>query len=340
MKQRTVFVVGAGASAEFGLPIGGELQSRIADMMNMKFDAWQQVSGDSDIYQEARRRFGKEDRGIGKAARLISDGVRLTDSIDNFMEKHRNDEKIQVLGKLAIAKCIAEAERDSRLFIGPYGSRDALDVSGVSDTWIVPLFRHLQRSVGAEDLDKVLADVSFIVFNYDRCIEHFLRWAIMLSHGCNEDDAARVVSEANIYHPYGSLGPLPRTAGATGTVLEFGSSSFDLFEVSNRITTYGEQVLNDDELTNARTWIRNAQQIVFLGFGFHPQNMALMEAPRLMPPKTRTVIGTAYGESAFNQEQVAIQLRDMFNPHNVGWRPHLFDGKCSATVREYARAFE
>ena len=79
MKQRTVFVVGAGASAEFGLPIGGELQSRIADMMNMKFDAWQQVSGDSDIYQEARRRFGKEDRGIGKAARLISDGVPLTD---------------------------------------------------------------------------------------------------------------------------------------------------------------------------------------------------------------------------------------------------------------------
>ena len=51
MDNKTVYVVGAGASYEANLPTGNELKDEIASLLKIKFDFNTQVSGDYDIQQ-------------------------------------------------------------------------------------------------------------------------------------------------------------------------------------------------------------------------------------------------------------------------------------------------
>jgi hypothetical protein len=51
--------------------------------------------------------------------------------------------------------------------------------------------------------------VSFIVFNYDRCIEHFIFHAAQSYYGVDPGRAAQFVAAISFYHPYGSIAPLP-----------------------------------------------------------------------------------------------------------------------------------
>lgn len=38
-KKKTVFVIGAGASLEFGFPLGGDLKGNIAQLVNVDFES-------------------------------------------------------------------------------------------------------------------------------------------------------------------------------------------------------------------------------------------------------------------------------------------------------------
>ncbi len=54
-------------------------------------------------------------------------------------------------------------------------------------------------------------------------------------------------------------------------------NGFDPWPVLDQLKTYTEQIEDQDMLTLIRGAVSEASQIVFLGFAFHPQNMALME---------------------------------------------------------------
>ena len=49
MDNKTVFVIGAGASKEANLPTGFELKGRIAKLLDIDFDFHKQISGDYKI---------------------------------------------------------------------------------------------------------------------------------------------------------------------------------------------------------------------------------------------------------------------------------------------------
>jgi len=50
--RKTVFIIGAGASKEAGLPVGSDLKKVIARALDIRFkDLGQMVSGDNCIYQ-------------------------------------------------------------------------------------------------------------------------------------------------------------------------------------------------------------------------------------------------------------------------------------------------
>lgn len=56
LSRPTVFVIGAGASFELGLPLGDTLKNRIADLLNITFpDGYQQKTGDYQITEILRR---------------------------------------------------------------------------------------------------------------------------------------------------------------------------------------------------------------------------------------------------------------------------------------------
>ena len=55
-------------------------------------------------------RYPLSNDGYNAAAQKISRGVIFAKSIDDFLERHSNDELMQRVGKAAIAKCILGAE--------------------------------------------------------------------------------------------------------------------------------------------------------------------------------------------------------------------------------------
>src|SRR4051794_31412537 len=106
LRSRTVFVIGAGGSFELGMPVGDTLRTLISEKMDLRFsDGWQMDGlGDREILDALK----SIDRNVNPYLHecwKIRDGVILGHSIDNFIDAHRDNEKIKLLGKLAITKC-------------------------------------------------------------------------------------------------------------------------------------------------------------------------------------------------------------------------------------------
>jgi hypothetical protein len=178
LRNETVFIVGAGASKEFGFPIGTELAIRISEKLNVLFDEWGQriIAGDAQLFQNVSR--GRDARATQRAAWLIRDGIILASSIDDFLDIHRHDEEVIRYGKAAIAKCILEAERGSKLFFEHSRSQTSINFKNVADTWLVKLMRLLGRNLPKADRRKIFEKCTFVVFNYDRAVFASYRWSM------------------------------------------------------------------------------------------------------------------------------------------------------------------
>ena len=89
------------------------------------------------ILDQIRRVSREGDQGYFPAARLISDGVRLSNSIDDFLDIHQQNTHANLLGKLAIVGAILSAERSSKLFLNPSNIYNKIDMANCEDTWII-----------------------------------------------------------------------------------------------------------------------------------------------------------------------------------------------------------
>jgi hypothetical protein len=120
-KSKTVFVVGAGASAELRMPTGAQLTSQIAQMLTPKREQFRSYFTNQNIYNaieaEILRSGQRLDQVYGqyvRAADDISRNMHLASSIDNFLRTHHEDPIKAFMGKLAIANCILRAEADTK----------------------------------------------------------------------------------------------------------------------------------------------------------------------------------------------------------------------------------
>lgn len=120
-KTNTVFVLGAGASYECGLPLGIGLSEVIRQKVDIRFDDFGRVarSGDQRLYEMIKRNVKTDVPAHQKAGWAIRDGIRFASSIDDFLERHFTDELMVRYGKMAIIASILEAERGSQLYIPP-----------------------------------------------------------------------------------------------------------------------------------------------------------------------------------------------------------------------------
>jgi hypothetical protein len=292
-ERRTVIVLGAGASQEFGMPTGYELARSIRQAMDVRFkDGITPVgSGDHQLFAFVRSRFPSSGT-LSSAALRIRDGVFHSNSIDDFLDLHRDDPEINLLGKAAIVRCILQAERRSQLWTNPYDG-PAFHPDNVAQTWIVRLMRMLTRGMHAADVEQVFRNLTFISFNYDRSLEYFLSNALVNSFGCSVEAAQKIVDRLTIIHPYGIVAPL----WGSGRVTPFGSDgSFDWAAQAGDISTYTEQVADAKLVERMRAASADAQQLVFLGFGFHAQNMRLI-TPEKPGTVVKKVLATAQGMS-------------------------------------------
>ena len=277
--KKTVFVVGAGASCEFGLPSGLGLKKQISSLLKR---------GDSNVdpvLYEALERVAYSNGGgvrspvaFVNAARAISSSLPLAPSIDNYLHTHNADKVVEKVGKLAIVHSILTAERKSKLFFKPSQNHE-FDFAGVENSWLAKLMQLLNEHSDIDELKKRLSSLVFIVFNYDRCIEHFLFNAIRVYYRVEADVAATIVQGITIFHPYGTVGEYPFSLSSypAGTAFGADPEAQRLVHVAEGIKTFTEGT--DDENSDIiaiRRHIVEASRLVFLGFAFHPINMELL----------------------------------------------------------------
>jgi hypothetical protein len=203
---KTVFVIGAGASEEVNLPIGKQLKKEIADRLNITFD-WQTLkTGDAHIASALRAHTNNINPYL-HAGRLIRDAMPQAISIDSFIDNHAGDEMIELCGKLAIVRSILEAERNSKLFFR-WDQTQKPSFENIESTWYSRFWNLLNEGCGLSGVQERLKRVSFINFNYDRCLEHYLYHSFQNYYRISDVESKKLVEEIRIIHPYGSVGKL------------------------------------------------------------------------------------------------------------------------------------
>ena len=333
LRGDTVLILGAGSSVEFGLPQGADLARKIATDVNFYFDGNERRTGDAALWEalfSAERSRGNEFVGAG---RVISRGLPMSRSIDDFLFNHGHDQAVVDLGKSAIVASILAAERGSRLRIEPSTQADTQlpRFHGLADTWAYKLFTILATGVRRANVDQLFHNLKIIDFNYDRCVEHFFLRAVQYAYSVDEADATRVLSSLEIVHPYGQVGRLPWQTGSTPAIaFGVGAPGAQLLALRGGIKTFTEQAHDQAEVESWRDMLREARQIVVLGFGFHRQNLELLDPGRRDNEWPRAFV-TAYGTSAADQMVFADAMQALrgFPPGGFS-SPNMQNMTCAA----------
>ena len=268
----------------------------------------------------------------------IRDAMPQAISIDKFIDCHSDEPKIAICGKLAIAKAILAAEAKSTLTIDKTNTHNKLDFARNSNTWLNGFFQLLTENCRIETLPERLRKVGVIIFNYDRCFEHYLFNAIQNYYGVSAEKAADLLQNIEIHHPYGMVGGLPWMHLQTS--IDFGADVHvsKLVPVSQQLRTFTEgtnPAVSDINLI--RTTINDAKRIVFLGFAFHRLNMELLFDPATPPRNTERVFGSAFGISHSDCNVICNELSAQTGLANgpMQLRNEL---TCAKLVQEYWRS--
>jgi hypothetical protein len=344
-KKRILFIIGAGASCEFGLPIGPALANAIADKVNITAREFGEETrtGDPEIISQLQRRNHQFLNQYITAAHTIRDGVRFASSIDDFLDLHSTNEFVKTVGKIAIVKSILEQERRSNLYFDKSNIYNTMKVSSFEDTWLIKFVRMLGRGVPKEAVGNIFNKVAFICFNYDRCIEQTLYHALQQLYSIDSRQAGEILKKLDIIHPYGMVGDL-KTDVQNGVA--FGGDPHRLSEdysaLSDRIKTYTEQVEDEYLLEQIHEHMHKAERIVFLGFAFHDQNMKLLKPKDGL--KKKEIYGTAFGMSDSDVTVIRHQLLSFFKDGSdrevMDVRPNEIrnDLKCADLFDQYTRS--
>ncbi|MAM37259.1 MAG: hypothetical protein CL949_01845 [Erythrobacter sp.] len=318
LSKPTTFILGAGASCDFQFPTGDGLQDRIMGHLQLGTNARQFSS--EKMWKALIPLFqgnGWSQRAgvLAGAARRISKGMPIAASIDNFLHTHQGDEDVVLMGKIAIALSIIEAEADSPLAIKGQADQRVhpLTTEHYRKSWYHPFMRMLTMGTQSNDPHALCRNLRFVVFNYDRCLELVLLHTLQGYYGLNADDAQAVFADIEIIHPYGSIGKLTSSQGGG---VPFGYQHADILDVASGIKTFTESV-DEQIVSQARAAVEQADTLVFLGFGFLPQNMDLLR-PRETPQALR-VHATTFGVSASDRFVIHEQLRHFVKaPNSIG----------------------
>jgi hypothetical protein len=295
--------------------------------LDMHFDDWGRQTRGDRIIKDSLQALVKNDNKklstyITKACWHIRDALPLAISIDNFIDAHRDNEKIAICGKLAIVRSILDAEKNSLLYTDIYKKTD-LSYHDLENTWYLSFFQVLTENCETKDLYDRFESIALVIFNYDRCVEHFLYHALQNYYKISKEESAELVKQINIYHPYGSVGSLPWYEN--GALVNFGyePNSKQLMELSKKIKTFTEGTdPEESEIELIQSHLSQADKIVFLGFAFHKLNMQIItSSPAENKKLQRKCYATTFGISDSDKEVIRKQIRDLFHGTHPDFTP-------------------
>lgn len=271
---KTVYVVGAGASTEFGsMPIGKGLAEKIQSRIGYELRRGLSAMPDPSIIGAlARRGYTAEH---SRALQRIEDGIVTRDSIDDFVNEWCDQPGLPDVARFCIAYAILDAENNTRLGVPVDDPSVPGRLQELRGTWIDWVVRHTARSIPRRRLPEALVDTHFITFNYDRCIEYYLFLYLRRAIGMQDMEARQALQAITIEHVYGAAGVLPQLGGW----VPFGSLDSDTLSLAaSPIRTYCETI-DTERGRRIRSLVDEADRLVFLGCAFHNQNLDVLFGP-------------------------------------------------------------
>jgi hypothetical protein len=248
ISKKTVIVLGAGASKPYGFPTGPELVYEICEKLR------DSRGGTTRLLRDAGAKAEEIER--------LKDGLRRAQlySIDEFLE-HRTD--LFNVGKSAVAAMLIPKE---------YSSLGHLFDLKKKDHW----YRLFRNSLRSSFKAFVQNQIKVITFNYDRSFEFYLLESLCNSYQKSPEECSAILEAIPIVHIYGSLGPLPWQS-PSDEALPYGHASATpdlVVSASHEIKVLQEgRGEVEKRFKLAHEWLNWADRVVFLGFGFHPDNV-------------------------------------------------------------------
>ena len=263
IERPTVFVLGAGASAPFGFPVGRALLNSVCEIPNARVSRVLGPLKSLGFTTAAVEQFCTELRYSGAS------------SVDAFLE-HRTE--FLGVGKSLIAAVLIPCEQEDRLF--------EAQQDGVN--W----YKYLRpRLIGTPD-EFSKNKLSIITYNYDRSFEHFLYTALRYTYSLSQEDCTAMCRQIPVLPLHGRLGCLP-WQGDGGRDYNPQVSVDSLRRAAESIRVIHEDVEGDPAFEQARQLIAQADLIVFLGFGYNPVNLKRL-IPDFTVLKGKTLLGTCF----------------------------------------------
>lgn len=162
----------------------------------------------------------------------------------------------------------------------------------IKDTWIMKLFYLLQPGYRKNNIPSIFENVSFVRFNYNRCIELSLFHALFHGMGLLEEEINAFWPSLKMWHPYGSIDTIERTRPG---FYDQEPSPEEISSSASRIKTYREGLEESDDLHAMREALRAGRQIVVPGYSYGRDNMALLAARGATD--ARIILANTYGLS-------------------------------------------
>ena len=277
----TTFVVGAGASNDYGLPTSATLRQK-AQSLTPQHEAYQLLLS---------TRLCRP-----KQLNTILDDLRHqgTSSIDEFLFARQDDEVTMQVGRALIALLLATDFPKVK-------SPDTLG-AGAPD-WLGYIIDRMQS--GAKDCEAFAqgnAEVRFVTFNFDSIIEQRLEKALRnLYRGTAEAKLREAINAVHrqVIHVHGKL-ELPPPAPVRLNGFHYSSDWVSwLLAAPSEIRVVLDQI-DDDTLSETRQAVIRSEVLCFLGFAYATENLARLDLPSAITRGVdgtvfRHVFGTAFG---------------------------------------------
>lgn len=273
--EPTLFILGAGASKPYNYPTGYELKKDIAVTFHNRY--FEVIGVNNSSKQEIQSLKTHIDDFINRLRNSTSP------SIDLWLA--RNPDYLSI-GKKAIALHMLKDEKSSGFIY------DSVDQE--SDWYTYLLQRMTETFTGKNAIEIGKNNISFITFNYDRSLEYFMYTSLKNDFTISDTYLIEQLSKIPILHIYGKLASLP-WENRKHYRLKYKPDNIDgdmLYTLSQNISIiyeYNESPL----IKKAQELISKARRIFFIGFGFHKENLMVLDIPKIMNYEQK-IYGTAY----------------------------------------------
>ena len=278
----TTFVVGAGASNDYGLPTSFQLRQE-AHKLNSQHTAY-------PLIIEAKLCTPEQ-------LNAILDDLRSqgTGSIDEFLFARQDDALTMRVGRALIALLLG-------IHFSDVSSPDSL-VTEQSD-WLGYIIDKMKT--GARDCQAFVQgneEVRFVTFNFDSIIEDRLEKAIRNLYRGNAEKQLRSAVEAihrQIIHVHGQLPPPPGPLLPRRAFVDWDEWISWLSSAPSQICVVQDQIENNTLLATQRA-VRRSKILCFLGFAYASDNLTRLDLPNAIDHGVegefiiRPVFGTAFG---------------------------------------------